>query len=74
MGLFSKLEDKIERATRPKFPINDPWKKLEMEKFHPFYRFLTGSVKGLFPGLGYATVAFAGYCLYEHFFMDKKHH
>lgn len=31
--------------------------------------------KGLFPGLGIATVAFAGYCAYEHFFLkDQEHH
>jgi NADH dehydrogenase (ubiquinone) 1 beta subcomplex subunit 3 len=26
------------------------------------------------PGFGIATVAFAGYCLYEHFFMQDDHH
>lgn len=30
--------------------------------------------KGAFPGLGTATVAFAGYCAYEHFFMEDEHH
>ena len=29
---------------------------------------------GAFPGLGIATVAFTGYCLYEHFFMESDHH
>jgi NADH dehydrogenase (ubiquinone) 1 beta subcomplex subunit 3 len=24
--------------------------------------------------LGIATVAFAGYCLYEHFFLKEEHH
>lgn len=30
--------------------------------------------KNAFPGLGIATVAFAGYCLYEHFFLKDDHH
>jgi NADH dehydrogenase (ubiquinone) 1 beta subcomplex subunit 3 len=38
-------------------------------RFSRFNRF-----KSAFPGLGIATVAFAGYCLYEHFFMTEKHH
>lgn len=37
--------------------------------FSRFNRF-----KGSLPGLGTATVAFAGYCLYEHFFMEDEHH
>ncbi len=30
--------------------------------------------KNAFPGLGIASVAFAGYCLYEHFFLKDEHH
>lgn len=30
--------------------------------------------KRAFPGLGIATVAFAGYCAYEHFFLKDEHH
>lgn len=26
------------------------------------------------PGLGTATVAFAGYCAYEYFFLEDEHH
>lgn len=37
----------------------------------PFSRF--NRFKGLFPGLGVATVAFAGYCAYEHFFLNDHH-
>lgn len=28
----------------------------------------------MFPGLGIATVAFAGYCVYEAMFMPQEHH
>lgn len=38
-------------------------------RFSRFNRF-----KGAFPGLGIATVAFAGYCAYEHFFIPAEHH
>ena len=38
----------------------------------PFTRW--NRFKGTLPGLGTATVAFAGYCLYEHFFMQDEHH
>ncbi len=30
--------------------------------------------RGTLPGLGTATVLFAGYCTYEHFFMQDEHH
>jgi NADH dehydrogenase (ubiquinone) 1 beta subcomplex subunit 3 len=30
--------------------------------------------RAAFPGLGIATVAFAGYCTYEYFFMSDPHH
>lgn len=38
----------------------------------PFSRW--NRFRGTLPGLGTATVAFAGYCLYEHFFMEDSHH
>jgi hypothetical protein len=38
-------------------------------QFTRFNRF-----KRAFPGLGIATVAFAGYCAYEHFFTPPEHH
>ena len=72
MNFLKRLEEKIEVRTRPKFPVNDPWKRLEMERYHPFFRFWTGAIKGLCPGLGYATVAFAIYCVYDSF--THKHH
>ncbi|KAF4763115.1 hypothetical protein HAV15_000341 [Penicillium sp. str.  len=30
--------------------------------------------RGLFPGFGIASVAFAAYCTYEHFFLKDDHH
>lgn len=38
----------------------------------PFSRW--NRFKGLFPGLGIATVAFTAYCAYEHFFLKDDHH
>jgi NADH dehydrogenase (ubiquinone) 1 beta subcomplex subunit 3 len=38
-------------------------------RFTRFNRF-----KNSFPGLGIAIVAFAGYCTYEHFFLQDDHH
>ncbi|KAK4123098.1 hypothetical protein N657DRAFT_681243 [Parathielavia appendiculata] len=50
----------------------DPWERNEAwrytGRFSRFNRF-----KNAFPGLGIATVAFAGYCIYEHFFLDNRH-
>lgn len=37
----------------------------------PFTRF--NRFKGAFPGLGIATVAFAGYCVFEWAFLSKDH-
>ncbi|KAH6636253.1 NADH-ubiquinone oxidoreductase B12 subunit family-domain-containing protein [Chaetomium tenue] len=54
-------------------PRYDPWERAEAwrytGRFTRFNRF-----KNAFPGLGIATVAFAGYCAYEHFFMQDDHH
>ncbi|KAL3251494.1 hypothetical protein ABHI18_010612 [Aspergillus niger] len=38
----------------------------------PFSRF--NRFKRIFPGFGIASVAFAGYCAYEHFFLKDDHH
>ena len=38
----------------------------------PFTRY--NRFKGVFPGLGTATVAFAAYCAYEALFMKEDHH
>merc|ERR1712000_758098 len=38
----------------------------------PFTRW--NRFKGGLPGLGTASVAFAGYCAYEYFFLEDEHH
>ncbi|KAL6160426.1 hypothetical protein ACJQWK_09292 [Exserohilum turcicum] len=52
----------------------DPWARYEQWRYTgPFTRF--NRFKGSFPGLGIATVAFAGYLVAEQlFFQDKGHH
>ncbi|KAK1756031.1 putative nadh:ubiquinone oxidoreductase [Echria macrotheca] len=54
-------------------PRYDPWERAEawryIGRFSRFNRF-----KNAFPGLGIATVAFAGYCAYEYMFLKDEHH
>ncbi|KAJ5388550.1 hypothetical protein N7509_011091 [Penicillium cosmopolitanum] len=51
----------------------DPWARNETWRYTgPFSRW--NRFKGLFPGLGIATVAFTAYCAYEHFFLKDDHH
>ncbi|KAK8149847.1 hypothetical protein G3M48_005285 [Beauveria asiatica] len=51
----------------------DPWERADAWRFQgPFTRF--NRFRGTLPGLGTATVLFAGYCTYEHFFMQDEHH
>ncbi|KAJ5089222.1 hypothetical protein N7532_007906 [Penicillium argentinense] len=51
----------------------DPWARNEAWRYTgPFSRW--NRFKGLFPGLGIATVAFTAYCAYEHFFLKDDHH
>ena len=46
---------------------SEAWRyKGQFSRFHRYSR--------AFPGLGIATVAFAAYCTYEHFFLEDKHH
>ncbi|CAO3587765.1 unnamed protein product [Absidia cylindrospora] len=53
---------------------NNPWKNREAWRLHKIFS-KSSNFRTLFPGLGYATVAFAAYCTYEHFFVkDNKHH
>ncbi|KAI8074693.1 NADH-ubiquinone oxidoreductase B12 subunit family-domain-containing protein [Gongronella butleri] len=60
------------QARRPVY--NDPWKRREAWRSHPIFS-KASNFKTLFPGLGWATAAFAVYCTYEHFMLkDKKHH
>ncbi|KAF4932105.1 hypothetical protein CGCVW01_v000049 [Colletotrichum viniferum] len=59
-----------EAAGQPRY---DPWERAESWRYKgPFTRF--NRFKGSFPGLGIATVAFAGYCAYEYFFLADDHH
>ncbi|KAJ9134041.1 hypothetical protein NKR19_g8815 [Coniochaeta hoffmannii] len=53
-------------------PRYDPWERAEAWRYTgQFSRF--NRFKGAFPGLGIATVAFAGYCAYEYFFIPTEH-
>nr|POE65048.1 hypothetical protein CFP56_34716 [Quercus suber] len=53
-------------------PANDPWARHEAWRYSgPFSRY--NRFKGSFPGLGIATVAFAGYLVYEQMFMSSAH-
>ncbi|RKU40927.1 hypothetical protein DL546_002037 [Coniochaeta pulveracea] len=54
-------------------PRYDPWERAEAWRYTgQFSRW--NRFKGAFPGLGIATVAFAGYCAYEYLFMKEDHH
>ncbi|KAJ4302867.1 hypothetical protein N0V90_001758 [Kalmusia sp. IMI 367209] len=51
----------------------DPWARYEQWRYTgPFSRW--NRFKGAFPGLGIATVAFAGYCVVEAVFFKDDHH
>ncbi|KAF1823114.1 uncharacterized protein K489DRAFT_318626 [Dissoconium aciculare CBS 342.82] len=50
----------------------DPWARNEAWRYSgPFTR--ANRFRNSFPGLGIATVAFAGYLAYEQFFMTSSH-
>ncbi|PHH72356.1 hypothetical protein CDD83_4987 [Cordyceps sp. RAO-2017] len=54
-------------------PRYDPWERAEAWRYTgTFSRW--NRFNSALPGLGTATVAFAGYCLYEHFFLNDDHH
>jgi len=58
-------------ATRK--PQYDPWARHEAWRSEgPFTRW--NRFRRALPGLGSASVAFAIYCVYEHFFLNKHHH
>jgi NADH dehydrogenase (ubiquinone) 1 beta subcomplex subunit 3 len=51
----------------------DPWEQNEAWRYTgQFSRF--NRFKNAFPGLGIASVAFAGYCAYEYLFIKDEHH
>ncbi|KAJ9642989.1 hypothetical protein H2201_006383 [Coniosporium apollinis] len=53
-------------------PPRDPWARYEAWRYTgPFSRW--NRFKGAFPGLGIATVAFAGYLVYERIFLKDEH-
>ncbi|KAI8980819.1 NADH-ubiquinone oxidoreductase B12 subunit family-domain-containing protein [Pilobolus umbonatus] len=67
---------KTHNESQVRTPVyHDPWAKREAWRKSPIFS-KTSNLKTLFPGLGIATVAFAAYCTYEHFFLNKsnKHH
>ncbi|KAI1364730.1 NADH-ubiquinone oxidoreductase B12 subunit family-domain-containing protein [Xylaria arbuscula] len=54
-------------------PRYDPWERAEAWRYTgTFSRW--NRFKGAFPGLGIATVAFAGYLVYEQMFLQEEHH
>ncbi|KAK8213164.1 hypothetical protein M8818_002462 [Zalaria obscura] len=54
-------------------PANDPWKRAEAWRYTgPFTRW--NRLKGAFPGLGVATVAFGVYLAYEAVSVKDEHH
>ncbi|KAH7002012.1 NADH-ubiquinone oxidoreductase B12 subunit family-domain-containing protein [Ilyonectria destructans] len=54
-------------------PRYDPWERNEAWRYTgTFSRW--NRFKNAFPGLGIASVAFAGYCGYEYFFLGDDHH
>ncbi|EYE90356.1 NADH dehydrogenase [ubiquinone] 1 beta subcomplex subunit 3 [Aspergillus ruber CBS 135680] len=70
---FDISEFKRAASPRSVYAKRDPWARNEIWRYTgPFSRF--NRFKGLFPGFGIASVAFAGYCAYEHFFLKDEHH
>ncbi|KAK0711476.1 NADH-ubiquinone oxidoreductase B12 subunit family-domain-containing protein, partial [Lasiosphaeris hirsuta] len=57
-------------AAEPKY---DPWGRSEAWRYEGQFSRFNRFKKG-FPGLGIASVAFAAYCTYEHFFLKDEHH
>jgi len=59
----------------PLSPANkDPWARNEAWRYMNQFSTTKRLIKGSFPGLGIATVAFAGYCVYEAMFLKEDHH
>jgi len=63
----------VAASTSKEWRAKDPWARGEAWRYTgPFTRW--NRFKGAFPGLGIATVAFAGYLVYEAVFMKDSHH
>ncbi|KEF61855.1 uncharacterized protein A1O9_03426 [Exophiala aquamarina CBS 119918] len=59
-------------ATSREWRAKDPWVRNEAWRYNgPFTRW--NRFKGSFPGLGIATVAFAGYVIFEAMFLKDSH-
>ncbi|KAF9887330.1 hypothetical protein FE257_010325 [Aspergillus nanangensis] len=70
---FSISEFKAAASPRSAYAKRDPWARYEAWRYTgPFSRLQR--FKCIFPGFGIASVAFAGYCAYEHFFLKDDHH
>jgi NADH dehydrogenase (ubiquinone) 1 beta subcomplex subunit 3 len=52
----------------------DPWARNEAWRYLGQFSKYNRLIKGSFPGLGIATVAFTGYCVYEAMFVKDEHH
>ena len=63
VSLFNYLKLLLRRA--------DAYRREAWRYTGPFTRF--NRFKGAFPGLGIATVAFAGYLVYEQMFLQEEH-
>jgi NADH dehydrogenase (ubiquinone) 1 beta subcomplex subunit 3 len=64
-----------QQTHQPKILHRDPWAKREAWRKQPFFS-KANTIKGMFPGLGIATVAFAIYCGVEYAITpkDDAHH
>ncbi|KAI8871531.1 hypothetical protein GQ42DRAFT_93466 [Ramicandelaber brevisporus] len=58
--------------TPPAKPHHDPWAKADVWRNHSFFGF-RNNLRGMFPGLGIATVIFTAYCVGEYLY-DKTQH
>ncbi|KAJ9077237.1 hypothetical protein DSO57_1018621 [Entomophthora muscae] len=50
----------------------DPWARRDAWRNDPIFSF-RARMLGLCPGLGIATVAFAAYCVYDHYYPEEHH-
>ncbi|KAJ3397780.1 hypothetical protein HDV05_002859 [Chytridiales sp. JEL 0842] len=57
----------LERSLPESQLAKDPWAKREAWRNHAFWS-RSNRVKAMFPGLGIASVAFAGYLAYDHWY------
>ncbi|OXV10223.1 hypothetical protein Egran_02018 [Elaphomyces granulatus] len=69
---FDMKEFKAAASPSSVWAKKDPWARNETWRYTgPFTRW--NRFKRVFPGLGTATVLFAGYCIYEHFSPPDEH-